>query len=425
MDFPHYNISIAEVEPYIMKDGPLYKGYMVDLIAMLANLSNFTFTLHDAFNEDGRQPTGYSERLGNVIGHVVSQSFDIGLSDLMITEEASRAVYFTRPFSISGARILMLKPRPRKLISLMLLVPLDPELWTLLVCSGMLVGVLICVFNRFSRTALKNGVLEDLTIPVTCFISRMKDDKPLTTPSRLLLAFWRAFVLINACSYLANLASYIFSENSRSQAELPFKTFSDLTSQSRVSYGGWLGMQLNTHDTLQQKMLKYLNSQYSFYTDLSVAVEEIASKNGMYVAIVDGQAGEYLVNSDCRFLLLKDELYTIAYSIVCGKTERGRKACDAMSDAIIHLQTEGILVELKRKWWSQQTSCHHVSEEDFEMSHGAHMVKFEPMQIADVAVACILLFVGVCIAACIWVTQLLRRKRQMEHTDHSNEMDSV
>lgn len=228
-----------------------------------------------------------------------------------------------------------------------------------------------------------------------------------------MLAFWRAFLVITALSYVANLTSYMFSENSRIPGELPFKTFADLTSQSHVSYGGWLGMQLNTHDPLQRKMLKYMNSQYSFYTDLSAAVEDIASKNGMYVAIVDGQAGEHLVNSDCRFLLLKDELYMIEYSIACSKTERGKMVCDAMSGAIMQLHDEGILMELKRKWWSQQTSCNHVSEDDYEMSHGAHMVKFVPLHIADVAVACILLSAGVCIAACIWLTQLLRRRRKM------------
>ena len=84
-------------------------GYCIDLLKLLAEHCNFTYSLHLSFNEYGSlerdNQTGKQEWNG-LIGELVKEVADLIVAPLTINPERAQVMEFSKPFKYQGITIL-------------------------------------------------------------------------------------------------------------------------------------------------------------------------------------------------------------------------------------------------------------------------------------------------------------------------------
>lgn len=127
-------------------------GYCIDLLKLLAEHCNFTYSLHLSFNEYGslerNNQTGKQEWNG-LIGELVKEAADLIVAPLTINPERAQVMEFSKPFKYQGITILQKRqPRASQLVSF--LQPFKSTLWVLVLVSVHVVALCLYLLDRFS-----------------------------------------------------------------------------------------------------------------------------------------------------------------------------------------------------------------------------------------------------------------------------------
>lgn len=368
--------------PYLMfKESPeptertgndRFDGYCKDLIDVIAKQLNIKYELRAA------EETGYGHRDHKVqggwtglIGEVLRKEVDMGLGATLVTAERLEAVDFSQPFMTTGTAALMLKPNPRSGTGMFtFLQPFSFELWIFVVCSVALVFVIMFFLSFFTThvSPSKPGVepsttgslYKSLCYSLEAFTPHYLDSYYARSISgRLVGNIWWLFIVFVFSAYTASLVPCLHSETRLRD----IRTMYDLARQSDVEYGFtklsparqyFESSSLNS--TVHKRMWEFMNSRpHVFVKSEEEGIEKVRTFGGKYVFLTDANKVDYInTQRPCNTIRLGDAVGIRNLAIALPKGSFLRKHLDS---AITHLAEQGELDKLKKKWWTEKSSC--------------------------------------------------------------------
>ncbi|KFM59945.1 Glutamate receptor, ionotropic kainate 2, partial [Stegodyphus mimosarum] len=343
-----------------------YEGFCVDLIhsICLRLKCKYEYRIVADDNYGNRQENGTWD---GMIGEVMNQEVDLAIADLTITVDRETVVDFTMPFMNLGISILFRKPTKNSPQLFSFLAPFSFEVWVYMATAYLGVSLLLFVLARFTPYEWVNphpcnpkteylentfSLLNSFWFTIGSLMQQGSDIAPRATSTRTVAALWWFFTLIMISSYTASLAAFLTSERMKS----PIESAEDLARSADISYGcvkEGSTRQFFEKSTLQpyKKMWSVMQSaQPSVFTNNNdEGIERV--KKGNYAFLMESTTIEYHIAKDCELTqiggLLDSKGYGIAMPI--GSPYRTH-----ISTEILKLQEEGVLHELKERWWKKE-----------------------------------------------------------------------
>ncbi|XP_033728075.1 glutamate receptor 2-like [Pecten maximus] len=174
---------------------------------------------------------------------------------------------------------------------------------------------------------------------------------PSAFSGRVLVCSSLFFTLILVSMYSASLVPFVSSKSS--SIALPFSTFRGLTMQTEYSYGAMRGgavyqyFMYSKGDT-ERKIAAYLRGNPSnFVRNTAEGVKR--AQQGKYAYIVESSLAYHAVSKFCDLMVIGDQLEERTYNFAC---RQNTNICDQLNTAILQLKINGVMNELKTKWWS-------------------------------------------------------------------------
>merc|ERR1719319_171582 len=137
-------------ESEVLTGNDRYEGFSVDLIAMIAEILRFNYTIKEV--DDGKYGS-FDEKAGTwngMIGELQNQKADLVVADITITYEREQGVDFTMPFMNLGVTILYKKPTKKNPNLFSFLSPLSFDVWIYIITAYLAVSLLLFTISRFS-----------------------------------------------------------------------------------------------------------------------------------------------------------------------------------------------------------------------------------------------------------------------------------
>jgi len=325
-----------------------YEGFNVDLIKLIAEHLGFNFTLE--FGADGIYGR-YDESKGSwsgMIGELLSQKADLVLADMTITSEREEVMDFTMPYMDQGLTILYKKERRQKQPSIFsFLAPFTSEVWISILAAYLVMAFLLFSISRVTP----GGPVPDKGAKV--LPDKGKPSLARGVPTCLISSLWWVFTLVLACCYTANLGAFLRTE----PLQQPLQSFDDLSRQNRVRYGVLHGGSTyqffkDSKVSIFHNMWTYMSEHPSLLTrSYHEGVERVKKGDGAYAFIMESTVADYLVDRDCELTHFGEILNRKGYGIGLPLNSPYRKP---MSNAILKLQEDGSLENLRKKWWFQK-----------------------------------------------------------------------
>lgn len=174
------------------------------------------------------------------------------------------------------------------------------------------------------------------------------DLAPRALSTRTLAAVWWFFTLIMISSYTANLAASL----TLSRMAPAISNVEDLAKQTKIQYGcrkagSTFEFFQNSNHTTYQRMFNTMeaNPEVYIYT-IEDAIERV--RKGGYAYLAESSSIEYKVQRICDIYQVGTWLDNKGYGIATPTDSPYRTP---ISNAIVVLQDQGQLYELKNKWW--------------------------------------------------------------------------
>ncbi|CAJ0948103.1 unnamed protein product, partial [Ranitomeya imitator] len=158
-----------------------------------------------------------------------------------------------------------------------------------------------------------------------------------------------AFTLIIISSYTANLAAFLTVQ----RMDVPIESVDDLADQTTIEYGtihGGSSMTFfqNSRYQTYQRMWNYMHSKQPsvFVKSTEEGIARVLNSN--YAFLLESTMNEYYRQRNCNLTQVGGLLDTKGYGIgmPVGSVFR-----DEIDLAILQLQENNCLEDLKRKWW--------------------------------------------------------------------------
>ncbi|UYV80329.1 hypothetical protein LAZ67_18002464, partial [Cordylochernes scorpioides] len=170
--------------------------------------------------------------------------------------------------------------------------------------------------------------------------------------TRTIAGIWYFFTLIMISSYTANLAAFLTVE----QTIYPFDGAESLSKQTTVQYGCLeTGSTKNFfQDSNIPHYKKIWENMQKFKPSAFVEGTEEAEKRvqeGNYAYFTEAAFIEYKMERECNLTRIGSQLDTKNYGIA---TKKGSKYGPMLTSAILKLQENGKLHQLREKWWKQR-----------------------------------------------------------------------
>ncbi|CAB3400516.1 unnamed protein product [Caenorhabditis bovis] len=408
-----YRVVTLIQPPFIQKTGDPnqpYEGYCIDLINLIKNEVNFTYTIYEV--EDGT--FGTMDDNGNwngLIGALVSGSADIALAPLSVMAERENDVDFTVPYyDLVGTTILMKKADVEYSLFKFMKV-LEWPVWLCIVAAYLLTSFLLWIFDRFSPYSLSNNrerysndlekrefsLKECLWFCMTSLTPQGGGEAPKNISGRLVAATWWLFGFIIIASYTANLAAFL----TVSRLEQPISSLDDLAKQYKIEYAPikgsasetyfrrmaeieetfynlWKEMSLNESMSPRDRarlavwdypvsdkftnMWRYMQ-QLKLPENMEAAIERVLNSHDGFAFIGDATEIKYAALTNCKLQQVGTEFSRKPYAIA---VQSGHILKDEISSAILMLLNQRRLETLKEKWWTDnpnKVTCPDSSEE--------------------------------------------------------------
>jgi ionotropic glutamate receptor len=360
--------------PYLMlkkdhdkrKDNDKFEGYVLDLMTKIAEKLDFSFKIK--LVEDGSNGVynEISQSWNGIMGEIVSERALFGIGDLTITPARETAVDFSMPFMRLGIGILLQKSKT-SVSMFAFLNPLSAEVWMYTVTLYLAVSIILYFVARMAPGDWENphpcnlnpdelenlwGISNCLWLTMGSIMNQGSDILPKGISSRLVTSMWWFFALIMTNSYIASLAAFLTTK------ELVIDDLEDLAKQNKIKYGTLDGgstqeffkqSNYSTYRRMYANMILNLPSVFAKSTHEGVQRVQ-NTPDGSYAFLMESTTIDYLVERNCELTTVDKWFNNIEYGIAMPLDCPYRTA---INDAILALQENGQLNDLKNKWWRE------------------------------------------------------------------------
>ncbi|KAL9893324.1 glutamate receptor ionotropic, kainate 2-like isoform 1-T1 [Glossina fuscipes fuscipes] len=360
------------VESHKKLDGnSQYEGYGIDLIKELADKLGFNFTFINGGNDYGSFNKTTNVTTG-MLKEMVEGRADLAVTDLTITSEREEVIDFSIPFMNLGIGILYLKPQKSNPTTFSFMDPFSKEVWIYLGLAYLGVSLCFFILGRLSPTEWDNPYpcveepdeLENqftinnaLWFTTGALLQQGSEVAPKALSTRTVAAIWCFFTLIMVSSYTANLAAFLTIENPTSLLE----NVQDLSeNKGGVQYGAkrtgsTRNFFLTSEEEIYKKMNEYMLAHPEYLTETNQeGLERVKSsdvQNGKtYAFLMESTSIEYNTQRECKLTKIGEALDEKGYGIAMVKNWPYR---DKFNNALLELQEQGVLAQLKNKWWNE------------------------------------------------------------------------
>ncbi|XP_067670126.1 glutamate receptor-like [Haliotis asinina] len=370
----HHEVVTLLEPPFVMEkssqsqfEPKKYEGMLVDILDELARRLNFTYSIHEVY--DGR--FGYEVEPGKwdgLVSELINNQSDLALSHLTINSQRAQVVKFTQPFMLAGLRILYRPPDPSSNQEpwYILLSPFTAGLWVVIVVMWLVIGCVSYAIVKFSPLEDNseqrvnevdcNSVLcGKLLYAVCCILIQRHHVSPPRSPSGRFLASVRwLFCILTLISFTASLTA-IFLTRDTDIHDIPFRSFDELSRQTRVQYGVYKpSLTLDYFKNSQQPMVKRMwqamnNFRPSvFITSTKQGLDRLREGDGKFAFIMEGPLAEFEAEKEpCDLVVLGTELDEQAYGFACRWEG---DLCDRIDHKLLEMREEEFLYKVKVKW---------------------------------------------------------------------------
>ncbi|XP_037081806.1 glutamate receptor ionotropic, kainate 2-like isoform X1 [Pollicipes pollicipes] len=379
---PNRTIVVTTVmkKPYTMlkpsstlrRGNDRFEGICVDLMDKLAEAHNFNYTLIVNRAGTAGKPDPVTGRWNGMIGDLLENRAHLAVADLTITGSRGKAINFTTQWMSLGISLVYTKPmkQPPSLFSF--LSPFSLEVWAYMGMAMFGVSFLMFVLARFSpfewsaphpchtdQSTLTNkfGVRNSFWFSCGSVMQQGSDILPQAMSTRMIAGIWWGFTLIMISSYTANLAAFLTIETRYS----PIESADDLVKPRNkdIKYGLFAGG--STADFFRKSKVHPYNKMWDvmnktkgvFRSDDEEGIEAVIKSNGKYAYFMESSSLEYYVARRCSLTQVGGLLDNKGYGI--GVADHSPVQASELSETIIKLQEEGMLAQLKNRWWKGET----------------------------------------------------------------------
>ncbi|XP_059169171.1 glutamate receptor-like isoform X2 [Physella acuta] len=370
-------VTSVEEEPYLMPATEIFGGiplvgrfrfvgYCSDLAEMVSR--NVGYDYHIRFVRDKQYGKKRDDGTWNgVIGELIKHEADIAIAPLTITSDREKVLDFTKPFMSLGISLMIKKPADTDPHVFSFMAPLSQEIWLCTIFAFIGVSVVLFLVSRFSSeewqvdadSKLENDftIGNSLWFSLGAFMQQGCDVLPKSVSGRIVTSVWWFFTLIIISSYTANLAAFLTTMRMSGS----IRSAEDLVKQTEIKYGpyknGSTYMFFNqTTVSLYQRMWSFMNSQQDvFVNNNEEGIERVRKSNGQYVFLIESTLNEYYNSRlPCDTMKAGNNLDSKGYGIA---TPMGSDIRDKLTLSILQLREDGVLDELKKKWWIEKSQC--------------------------------------------------------------------
>ncbi|KAG4072066.1 hypothetical protein HA402_015565 [Bradysia odoriphaga] len=407
-----------------------FEGFGIDLIHELSLMLGFKYEFK--LQEDGKYGNmdNVTKEWNGMIRELQDERADLAITDLTITAERESGADFTMPFMnlgsfdhlrspisckdeqltyFPGISILYRKPTKEPPSTFSFMSPFSTEVW--LYVGGAYLSVSFCLFllGRISPsewdnpypcieepTELENQftLRNSLWFTIGALLQQGSEIAPKAPSTRAVAALWWFFTLIMVSSYTANLAAFLTVQSLTSliKSAEDLKQCGNKDFECPVQFGAKRGgstynfFKEAEHETYRNMFTYMSNHPELLSTDNDEGLLWAKTKN--YAFLMESSSIEYLVERNCDVTqvggLLDDKGYGIAM-------KKGSPYRNALSEGVLRLQEQGILTNLKIKWWKEKKgggACAATSDDSEAL----------PLEIANVEGVFLLLIIGIAVA---------------------------
>lgn len=423
---PKFTVTTVEQEPFIMREldpkgGARYVGFVKDLLDVVAEKVGFSYSFKIASdNQYGTEsPIGWT----GMIGELVRKEADIAAGALTVTVPREEAVDFTKPFMTTAVNLLVKKPERIDLGLGYLVRPFSTEFWILLLISIIIVGFIFFLIGRFSPYEwIKVGEDRDQRGARNAFSLRNSylfvlssltwqgfREPPRSISGRLMAAFWWIFVLFTLVAYTANLTAFLLARPEQMPL-MPFKSYEDLVESNEISvgalaFGSTQQALRQSRDSTLQNLWNKMSRQNSWVNSYEEGLQRVKKSDGKFVLFSESSTAEYLARKNCDVMLYGDNIFHRSYGLA---VQKGSHLAPLLNKAILELRESGELDLLRQRWWRFAGECSDIDGRMYTQKGGSlSSLPIYPVTLRDMAVAVLLLFLGIIAAIVFLVLELL------------------
>ncbi|XP_058825661.1 glutamate receptor ionotropic, kainate 2-like [Topomyia yanbarensis] len=354
-------------EGEILEGNNQFEGYSVDLIEGIAQILGFQYRM--VLVPDGKYGSynKATKKWDGLVKHLLDRKADLAICDLTITYERRTAVDFTMPFMTLGISILYAKPVPQPKDLFSFLSPLSLDVWIYMATAYLGVSVLLFVLSRMAPADWENphpckqedveeveniwDMLNALWLTMGSIMGQGCDILPKAVSTRVVTGMWWFFALIMLSSYTANLAAFLTME----RMDATIESAEDLAKQSKIKYGAVLGgstlsfFRSSNFSTYQRMWAAMESARPSVFTKSNdEGRDRVLKGRGLYAFLMESTSLEYITERYCELTRIGGLLDSKGYGIAMPVNSPYRTA---ISGAVLKMQEEGKLSQLKDKWW--------------------------------------------------------------------------
>jgi ionotropic glutamate receptor len=226
-------------------------------------------------------------------------------------------------------------------------------------------------------------------------------------------SMWWFFSLIMTSSYTANLAAFLTME----RLEPSIESAEALSKQTKIKYGTVEGgatqafFRESNYSTFQRMWTSMIQARPSvFEKNNADGVKRVqTTKNRMYAFLMESSQIEYEIETKCDLKQVGNWLDSKGYGIAMPIDYPYRSA---INTAILKLQEDSKLIELKDKWWKKmrdEPSCPSIRSSEKSSSEVA---------LANVGGVFLVLGIGVSVAFVLAILEFLWNVRNVSVEEH-------
>ncbi|XP_050099710.1 glutamate receptor ionotropic, kainate 2-like isoform X2 [Anopheles aquasalis] len=345
-----------------------FEGYSLELIDGISKILGFQYRME--LVPDGKYGSynKVTKKWDGLVKHLLDRKADLAVCDLTITYERRTAVDFTMPFMTLGISILYATPvqQPKDLFSF--LSPLSLDVWIYMATAYLGVSVLLFVLSRMAPADWENphpckqdndeveniwDMLNALWLTMGSIMGQGCDILPKAVSTRLVAGMWWFFALIMLSSYTANLAAFLTME----RMDATIESAEDLAKQSKIKYGAVVGgstmsfFQTSNFSTYQRMWAAMESARPSVFTKSNdEGRDRVIKGKRLYAFLMESTSLEYMTERYCELTQIGGLLDSKGYGIAMPVNSPYRTA---ISGAVLKMQEEGKLHQLKTRWWKE------------------------------------------------------------------------
>ncbi|XP_070199578.1 glutamate receptor ionotropic, kainate 2-like isoform X2 [Littorina saxatilis] len=345
-------IVTTQTDPFIIKRGENeYTGFSYDLLKALTEKLEFRFKLSDV--------TGAENGDEALVRELQKGTASMAVGALEVTAARETVISFSYTILSTQASLLIKKAESTQNF-FQFLSPFKMNLWLMIVAFIAVAAIALFLISRYDPTqqaAMEQrfDLKESIWYALNILLQGTTDYSPNTTAMRAIIAFFWFSVIIIEAAYTANLAAYLTLQ----QMDNRIKTVHDLAGQTQVKYGVKNNSNLMEYFKEQkedpfERMWAFMkiNEGYSLLSNTTQIIEKVMS--GSFAFIDDGVTNDYYATQYCGIEAIDQNFGAKDYSF---GFPRGAPYRDDINRALLQLKEEGVLDELKEKWWSAGKNC--------------------------------------------------------------------